>query len=117
MNDISIVDRGRGPQLSTSRITVQDLVPYFQQRYTYDQIRELMPILTVEEIATIERYIEEHRDEVAQQDQQIRERMASRWKPPETEESIRHQRLERIETARRGLRQRGQEDNGDHAAG
>jgi hypothetical protein len=24
-----IVDRGRGPQLSTSRITVQDLVPYF----------------------------------------------------------------------------------------
>lgn len=28
--DIQIVDRGRGLQLSTSRVTVQDLVPYFQ---------------------------------------------------------------------------------------
>ena len=27
--EIQIVDRGRGLQLSTSRITVQDLVPYF----------------------------------------------------------------------------------------
>ncbi len=31
---IEIVDRGRGPQLSTSRITVQDLVPYFQRKLT-----------------------------------------------------------------------------------
>ncbi len=28
---IAIIDRGRGPQLSTSRVTVQDLVPYIQQ--------------------------------------------------------------------------------------
>ena len=28
---IEIVDRGRGLQLSTSRVTVQDLVPYFQE--------------------------------------------------------------------------------------
>ena len=27
--DIQIIDRGRGLQLSTSRVTVQDLVPYF----------------------------------------------------------------------------------------
>jgi hypothetical protein len=26
---IEIIDRGRGPQLSTSRITVLDLIPYF----------------------------------------------------------------------------------------
>jgi len=28
---IQIVDRGRGLQLSTSRITVKDLAPYFQE--------------------------------------------------------------------------------------
>ena len=54
---IQIVDRGRGPQLSTSRITVQDLVPYLQQKYTHEQIREIMPVLTVEEIQAVERYV------------------------------------------------------------
>ena len=37
-NPIELVDRGRGLQLSTSRITVQDLVPYFQQGYSHDEI-------------------------------------------------------------------------------
>lgn len=32
--EVVIVDRGRGPQLSTSRITVQDLFPYFQLGYS-----------------------------------------------------------------------------------
>jgi hypothetical protein len=31
---IHIVDRGRGLQPSTSRITVLDLVPHFQERYS-----------------------------------------------------------------------------------
>jgi hypothetical protein len=30
---IELVNRGRGLQLSTSRVTVQDLVPYFQDGY------------------------------------------------------------------------------------
>lgn len=48
--EITIVDRGRGPQLSTSRITVQDLVPYFQLKYSYAEILEIMPTLSVAEI-------------------------------------------------------------------
>jgi len=28
-HEIKLVDHGRGLQLSTSRVTVQDLVPYF----------------------------------------------------------------------------------------
>jgi hypothetical protein len=32
ITEITIVDRGRGEQLSTCRITVLDLVPYFQKR-------------------------------------------------------------------------------------
>jgi hypothetical protein len=50
-HEITIVDRGRGPQLSTSRITVQDLLPYFQLGYPHEQIiREAMPSLSVAEI-------------------------------------------------------------------
>ena len=35
---IELVDRGRGLQLSTTRITVQDLVPYFQEGCSHDEI-------------------------------------------------------------------------------
>jgi len=54
--EITLVDRGRGLQLSTSRITVHDLVPYFQDRCSYDEITRWLPSLTHEEIAIIERY-------------------------------------------------------------
>ena len=36
--EITLVDRGRGLQLSTSRITVHDLVPYLRNECSYDEI-------------------------------------------------------------------------------
>jgi hypothetical protein len=80
---IEIVDRGRGPQLSTNRITVQDLVPYFQRHFSYEQILEIMPVLTVEEIQVVERHVREHYDEVMEKDRRIRERNARRIMPSE----------------------------------
>ena len=70
----TIVDRGRGPQLSTCRITVQDVVPYLQKKFTHDQIRDIMPVLTNEEISVVELYVTEHLDDVMEQDRRIRER-------------------------------------------
>ncbi|HEV3339967.1 MAG TPA: hypothetical protein VG125_06410 [Pirellulales bacterium] len=87
--DITIVDKGRGPQLSTSRITVQDLVPYFQLNYSYDEIRQIMPTLSVAEIQVVERYVEEHHEEVMEEDRRIRERNATRRNPPNVEEVFR----------------------------
>jgi uncharacterized protein (DUF433 family) len=117
MNAIEIVDRGRGPQLSTNRITVQDLVPYFQQRWTYEEIREVIPVLSIEEIAVVERYVQEHYEEVTEQDRRIRERALARRKPAEVEEAQRKERLQRLEMARQSIRQPRQEANGDHATG
>lgn len=114
---IEIVDRGRGPQLSTSRITVQDLVPYLQQKYTHEQILEIMPLLTLEEIQVVERYIRAHFDEVMEQDQRIRERAKARKQPPEVEQSLRRARLERLERARQEIRKQRQERNGDRPSG
>lgn len=90
--EVTIVDKGRGPQLSTSRITVQDLVPYFQLNYSYDDILEIMPTLSVAEIQVVERYVDEHREEVMEEDRQIRERSATRRNPPHVEELLRRAR-------------------------
>jgi uncharacterized protein (DUF433 family) len=86
---VEIVERGRGPQLSTSRITVQDLVPYFQRKLAYEQIMDIVPDLTIEEIKAIERFIRDNYDAVMEQDRRIRERNALRRTSPEVEEIVR----------------------------
>jgi len=113
---IEIIDRGRGPQLSTSRITVQDLWPYFQQQCTYEEIRKIVPALTVEEIAVVERYVQEHQEEVVEHDRRISQRAGERRQPSEVEEAQRRERLQRLDTARQQIRRRQPEGNGDHTA-
>jgi uncharacterized protein (DUF433 family) len=71
---IEIVDRGKGPQLSTSRVTVQDLVPYFQESCSHDEIVRWIPTLTAEEIAVVERYYRDHQKELDEEDRLIRAR-------------------------------------------
>ena len=114
--DIRIVDRGRGLQLSTSRITVQDLVPYFQDGCSYEEIIGVMPSLTPEEIAVVEHYYREHQVELDEEDRRIRERSAQRKNPPEVEEILRRG-GEKMAALREEFQRRKQERNGDHAAG
>jgi uncharacterized protein (DUF433 family) len=114
---IEIVDRGRGPQLSTSRITVQDVVPYLQDNWSYAQIREAMPILTDEEIQVIEQYIRDHYEEVMAQDRRIRERAANRVIPPEILEIRRKGRAKLMAMLEKRARNGTAEKNGDHPSG
>src|SRR5436309_3290460 len=81
---ITLVDRGRGLQLSTSRITVHDLVPYFQNGCSYDEIIRWLPTLTHQEIAIVERYYRQHKDELDEYERRVRAHRA---------EQIRSQRL------------------------
>ncbi len=123
MNEPNIVDRGRGPQLSTSRITVQDLLPYLQQGYSHEQIRTIMPVLTVEDIVVVEQYIRDHLDEVMEQDRRIRERAAARRKPQKQQEAEHRELLQRLEDARRRIQKGSRSpsvskfDEGRQAAG
>ena len=112
-NGVQIVDRGRGPQLSTSRITVQDLVPYLLQNYGHEQILQIMPVLTVPEIQAVERNVHDNYDAVMEQDRRIRERNAARQNSTDVEEAEREERLRRLEAARRSIRQKEQEQCGD----
>lgn len=84
-DNISIVDQGRGPQLSTCRVTVQDLVPYFQDGCSYEEIRRWIPVLSAEEIRVVEQYFAEHREEVLELERQIHQRNANRKERPEIE--------------------------------
>jgi uncharacterized protein (DUF433 family) len=113
---IEIVDRGRGPQLSTSRITVQDLVPYFQRRCSHEQIMEIMPVLTREEIQLVERYIDQNREAVEEQDRRIRERNARRKDPPKVE-ALRQKGRSKLAALRKELAGKKQEErNGDRSS-
>lgn len=116
-NGIAIIDRGRGPQLSTSRITVQDVVPYLQRQCTYEQILEIMPVLTLEEIKVIERYVQENYGAVMEQDRRIRERAAARRNSPEIEAIRKQGAAKMAELREQFAKQRQQpEPNGDHVA-
>ena len=70
--EITLIDRGRGLQLSTSRITVHDLVPYFQDGCSYDEITRWLPSLTHEEIAIVERDYRQHKDELDEYERRVR---------------------------------------------
>jgi hypothetical protein len=69
---IEIVDRGRGPQLSTSRITVQDILPYYREAASNEEIRRWIPSLTDDEIGVLKDYIRNHFQEVLQSEQEIK---------------------------------------------
>ncbi len=65
---IEIVDRGRGPQLSTSRITVLDVFYYLHRGYDFDVIHEIMPIVTRAEFDLVVEYANSHREELVEKD-------------------------------------------------
>lgn len=69
---IDIVDHGRGPQLSTSRITVQDLLPHYLANASNDEIRRWIPSLSDDEIAMLKDYIRDHYEEVLQTEKEIK---------------------------------------------
>jgi uncharacterized protein (DUF433 family) len=108
-----IVDRGRGPQLSTCRITVQDLVPYLQQGYSCDEIRAVMPVLTREDVRAVEQYVRDHYDAVMEQDRRIRERNAQRTTPPEIEEIRQRGHAKALDLLKQFAGNNAPEKNGD----
>jgi uncharacterized protein (DUF433 family) len=116
--EITLVDRGRGLQLSNSRITVHDLVPYFQAGCSYDEIIRWVPSLTHEEIRIVECYYRQHKDELDEYESRVQAYRAEqirlqRLRFPEWEGS----RQARLAQLRQLLRRRLQETNGEGTHG
>src|SRR5438128_5778980 len=72
-NPIQLIDRGRGPQLSTSRITVLDVFYYLHRGYDFDSIHSAMPSLMRADFDLIVAYVKEHRDELVEADHRAEE--------------------------------------------
>lgn len=71
---IEIVNRGRGPQLSTTRITVLDVFYWIHRGYGWEQVHQSMPTLTRAEFDVVMEYIDGHREELAEKDRLAEER-------------------------------------------
>lgn len=83
MAPFAIIDRGRGPEIAGSRITVYDVLAETQAGTTPEQLAEWYE-LDVAQIRLALRYIEEHKEEVLRNYEAIRARHA-RGNPPEIE--------------------------------
>lgn len=70
---IQIIDYGRGPQLSTTRITVLDIFYYLHRGHDFGAIQHIMPTLTRAEFEVVEEYVRAHFDELLQADQRAEE--------------------------------------------
>ena len=111
---IQLVDHGRGPQLSTCRITVQDLLPYYRDAAASDEIRRWIPSLTDDEIAVLKDYIRDHFEEVLQTEREIKayhDRMRAA-QPPWTRANDHLSIEERRALLREKLAERKAEKNG-----
>src|SRR5438309_12042962 len=65
---IQIVDYGRGPQLSTSLLTVMDVFYYLHRGYDFDFIHRALPSLTRAEFDIVSDYVKSHREEMVERD-------------------------------------------------
>lgn len=106
----TIIDRGRGPETAGTRITVYDLVDYFDRGWTDLDVASLLRLGTAQ-VRAGRRYIEAHEAEVRAAYAPILERIRA-GNPPEVEARLRPAR-ERIEPHRRARESRtGDADGG-----
>lgn len=82
---------------------------------THEEIREIIPVVSTEEVQVAERYFRENYDELMAQDRRIRERNANRVPTPEIEEILRRG-GEKTAALQEEFRKR-KDRNGDRAAG
>ena len=81
-----IIDRGRGPEIEGTRITVYDVLDYHLDGWHRDMIADTFD-LSSPQVEVAIRYIEEHRDEVMAVYQEMLERDA-RGNPPELQAKL-----------------------------
>jgi uncharacterized protein (DUF433 family) len=86
MLEAKIIDRGRGPEIAGTRITVYDVLDYHQAGRHRDMIADTLE-LSSQQVEVAIRYIEEHRDEVTEGYNRILARHA-RGNPPELQSKL-----------------------------
>ena len=108
--DAVIIDRGRGPEIAGTRITVFDVMDYLQAGWDDKGIAVVLSLGT-DQVRAAREYIENHPDEIRNEFGRIKERIA-RGNPPEVQVKLAAARAKlraRLEHAR----QNGGQGNGN----
>ena len=87
MMGAQIIDRGRGPEIEGTRITVYDVMDYLAEGWRYDQIAGLFRLPSDDIQAAID-YIETHKEEVVTAYQKILARHRNVQYSPEVQEKL-----------------------------
>jgi uncharacterized protein (DUF433 family) len=111
----SIFDRGRGPEIAGTRITVYDILDYLQDGCHHTFIAATLRLSTDEVLAAV-RYIEDHKEEVMRDYQRILDRDAA-GNPPEIEAMLEASHAKLQEMLRSRQQQRAKEGSGAGASG
>lgn len=87
MMGAQIIDRGRGPEIEGTRITVYDVMDYLEAGWRYDQIAGLFRLPPDDIQAAID-YIEAHKEQVVRVYQKILARHRNVQYSPEVQEKL-----------------------------
>lgn len=82
-----IVDRGRGPEIAGTRITVFDVMDYLKHGWHRDRIAALFRLASRDVQAAID-YIHSHREEIEAQYQDLLERHRGFRYPPDVQAKV-----------------------------
>ncbi len=86
MLEAKIIDRGRGPEIAGTRITVYDVLDYYKTGWHRDMIADTLEISS-QQVEVAIRYIDEHRHEVMNDYSEMLARDA-RGNPPELQAKL-----------------------------
>ena len=113
MLEARIIDRGRGPEIAGTRITVYDVLDYHKLGWHRDLIAVTLSVSS-EQVEVAVRYIDEHRDEVMADYAEMLERDAQ-GNPPELQAKFDagHDRFLAMVQARKPAKNRGSRDAGN----
>ncbi len=116
MLEAKIIDRGRGPEIAGTRITVYDVLDYLREEWPAKEIAWLFHLSTDQVDAAV-RYIEEHKAEVMADYDEMLVRDA-RGNPPELQAKLDagHERFLAMVRERREAKSREARDAG-HSGG
>jgi uncharacterized protein (DUF433 family) len=86
MKKVEIIDRGRGPEIAGTRVTVYTIWDYASTGDHHSSIALMLGLSSAQVLAAIE-YIEQHKEEVLADYQKILDR-AAKGHPPEVQAKV-----------------------------
>lgn len=113
--EAKIINRGRGPEIAGTRITIYDVMDYYKHGWHRDQIAALFRLSSRDIQAAID-YIEAHKEEVEAEYQKILDRHHNYKYPPWVQKLVdeSQQRSDRRLKEIRERRAKEQRNAGDH---